>query len=106
MYNTYNYAEERRQAERQQVSMAGTLRVSGGRRVIVEFRDISVLGFSCEYASTLAIGEHVWAKFANLDALEATVVRRDGYYYGLMFNAPLHAAIFDHVVARYGRVLA
>jgi hypothetical protein len=97
---------ERRGAERHEIKLSATLRASGGRRVTVEIRNVSVLGFCCEYASTLQIGELMWLKFADLDSMEVVVERRDGYLYGLTFVRPLHVSTLDHLVARYAKTAA
>ncbi len=102
MTNDYN-GVERRQAERHAIALAGTLRASGGRRVNVEIRDISQIGFRCEYASTLQIGELMWLKFADLESIEVTVERREGYNYGLTFVRPLHVSTLDNLVSRYSK---
>lgn len=104
-YSAYSGAE-RRAAPRQRITMDGTLRESGGRRIPITLHDISVVGFSCEYAHSLRIGQKLWAKFANLDVLDVQVVRRDGYRYGLMFETPLNPAVFDYIITHYGRVSA
>ena len=96
---------ERRQSDRIVIAMPATLRVSGGRRVTVDLRDISVTGFSCEYASSLSVGERLWLKFADYEALEVEVTRREGFYYGFCFTRPLHQAMIDHVVKRYGKIV-
>ncbi len=97
---------ERRRAQRYPIAIAGTLRASGGRRVSIELHDISALGFNCEYASDLAVGEHLWAKFANLESIDVTVVWRERYRYGLLFNIPLNEAVLDHIVRQYGKIAA
>jgi hypothetical protein len=97
---------ERRQAPRSTIAVDATLRASGGHRINVALKDISEIGFRCEYASDLKIGELMWLKFADFEAMEVDVIRRDGYDYGLRFQRPLHTAMLDHVVNRYGRVVA
>ena len=103
----YVYAgAERRSAARTPVAVSATLRASGGHRVNVALKDISEIGFRCEYASDLRVGEQMWLKFNDFEAMEVEVIRRDGYDYGLSFLRPLHSAMLDHIVSRYARVLA
>lgn len=103
MFGSNYQGEERRGAERHQIRLSATLRASGGRRVTVEVRDISTLGFCCEYASSLQIGELMWLKFADHDSMEVVVERREGFYYGLTFVRPLHVSTLDHLVSRYAK---
>ena len=106
MFSSQYSGIERRKSDRMVIAMPATLRASGGRRVNVELRDISITGFSCEYASSLSIGERLWMKFADYEALEVEVVRREGFYYGLSFIRPLHEAMIGHVIQRYGKMVA
>jgi hypothetical protein len=103
----YSYSgDDRRQSGRSDIAMHATLRASGCHRLAVELKDISAVGFRCEYASELRIGEILWLKFDDFEAMEVEVIRRDGYIYGLTFVHPLYDAVLDEVVRRYGRVIA
>ncbi len=101
MYNSAYNGAERRTAPRSTIAVSATLRASGGHRVNVALKDISEIGFRCEYASELRIGEQMWLKFADFEAIEVSVVRRDGYDYGLTFSRPLHTAMLEHILTRY-----
>ncbi len=105
--NTNSYTGvERRSAVRRDVTVSAMLRSSGTNRVKVALRDISEIGFCCEYASELRIGDKMWLKFDNLEAMDVVVVRRDGYYYGMSFVRPLHVSTLEFLVQSYGKALA
>jgi hypothetical protein len=42
----------------------------------------------------------VWVKFDGLEALEAQVCWVDGLKAGLAFALPIHAAVFEQLLAR------
>ncbi len=90
---------DHRAADRHPIALAGVLRPSGSTQLKVDLLDLSCTGFRCQYFFDLEIGERVWLKFAELAALEAEVVRREGYLYGFCFIQPLYQAVLDHIIA-------
>lgn len=62
--------------------------------------DLTPAGCKIEFIESPRRGDLVWVKFADLQAIEASVAWVEGFVGGLKFTRPLHAAIFDRLVAR------
>ncbi len=88
-----------------QIHVLASMRASGGQRLNVALRGLTKRGFWCEFASELCVGDQVWLKFGDFNALEVLVTERVGYDYRCSFFHPLHPAIYDHVTTRFGREL-
>lgn len=96
---------DNRHALRLDVRLQAGLREPGSaQRFEVDVIDLSVTGFRCETSFTLAIGQPVYLTIPSFGPLEAVVVRRNRFTYGCQFERPLHAAVFDHIAARYRRL--
>ena len=79
--------------------MRAYLRDRGTTKFLIDVVDLSVTGFRAETSFTLWPGTTVWLKMPDLEGLEAVVAWRDKFRYGCAFTKPLHAAVFDHIVA-------
>jgi hypothetical protein len=75
------------------------IRRSGAHSYRVRIFDASPEGCKVEFVERPAIGERIWVKFDNLEALEATVRWADGHTGGVQFTHPLHEAVFERLAA-------
>jgi PilZ domain len=75
------------------------VRRTGVRSFRVRIFDASPEGCKIEFVERPAIGERVWVKFDNLEALEGTVRWVDGHTGGVQFEHPLHEAVFERLAA-------
>ena len=90
-----------RRSERLDVQMAASLRARGTSKFEVDVHDMSVLGFRFDTVSKLNVGDRVWLTVPGLGALESTVMWRGSFHYGCAFAAPLHTAVFDHLLKQF-----
>ena len=89
-----------RRSERTALIAEVALRRAGKLNFRVRVFDVSRLGCRLEFVERPALEERVWVKFDGLEALEAQVCWVDGFNAGLAFNAPIHPAVFDQLLAR------
>ena len=75
------------------------IRRTGARSFRVRIFDASPEGCKIEFVERPAIGERVWVKFDNLEALEGTVRWVDDHTGGVRFERPLHEAVFERLAA-------
>ena len=73
------------------------VRRTGVRSFRVRIFDASPEGCKIEFVERPAIGERVWVKFDNLEALEGSVRWVDGHTGGVQFEHPLHEAVFERL---------
>jgi len=66
----------------------------------VRIYDLSPEGCKAEFVERPSIGEQLWVKFDGIEALEAKVRWIVGAKAGLKFARPLHAAVFDLLIAK------
>ena len=95
--------ETPRLARRLDVRMTGSLREQGSSKFEVDVLDMSVSGCRLETSFLLNPGAKVWITIPGLSALEAEITWRRNYSYGCRFTSLLHAAVLDHIVARFGK---
>jgi hypothetical protein len=91
-----------RRAERLDIEFPALLREPGMTKFQVKVKDLSVTGFRCETSFTMHPGATIWLTIPGLSGLEAKVAWKDGFKYGFAFLAPLHVAIFEHVMRQFG----
>jgi len=96
-------AVEPRCHERVAVEGEVSLRRAGKTQFRVHIYDICPDGCKAEFVDRPELGEQLWIKFDAMDALEADVRWVAGAKAGLRFSRPLHAAVFDMLLARLGR---
>jgi hypothetical protein len=87
----------RRRGERIAVVAEVGLRRSGARPFRVAVYDLSAEGCKVEFVERPAIGERVWVKFDQLEALEGSVRWIAGHVGGVQFERPLHDAVFQRL---------
>ena len=86
----------------ERVSVEGevALRRAGKMHFRVHVYDLSPEGCRAEFVDRPDFNEQLWIKFDGMEALEANVRWIAGSSAGLRFARPLHAAVFDLLVAR------
>jgi hypothetical protein len=92
--------EEHRQRERLELSAALSLRRQGRPQYQARLFDLTVAGCRVEFVERPRTDELLWVKFEGLNAIEAKVRWVDGFYGGLEFVQPIHAAVFDLLLIR------
>jgi hypothetical protein len=93
-----------RKAERLDIRAEASLRRSGRLSYRVAAYDVTRFGCRSEFIERPTIYERVWMKFDGLDAIESTVCWIEGSSLGMMYNNPVHPAVFDMLMARLKRV--
>jgi hypothetical protein len=89
-----------RKEERIEIRAELSLRRSGRLNYRVAAFDITRFGCKCEFVDRPAVYERMWVKFDGLDPIEATVCWIEGSNLGLMYQHPVHPAVFEMLLAR------
>ena len=89
-----------RKADRIHVSGEMSLRRSGRLSFRVAVADVSRFGCKCEFVERPTMYEHVMIKFDGLEMIPAVVCWVEESSLGLMFQKPLHPAVFDLLLQR------
>jgi hypothetical protein len=95
--------ETNRGYERLQVDAEVALRRAGKLPFRVRVYDLCPSGCKAEFVDRPETGEQVWIKFDGMEAMEAHVRWISGSKAGLKFARPIHAAVFDMLLARLNR---
>ena len=88
-----------RRALRKAVRLTGQLRDRGSTKFAIDIVDLSTTGFRAETVARLHEGALVWLTLPGMTGLEAKVAWVDHMRCGCSFTQPLHAAVFDRIVA-------
>jgi hypothetical protein len=89
-----------RKAARVGLSAEIVLRRQGQASYRVRIMDVSLHGCRAEFVERPKLDEQVWVKFDGLQSLEAMVCWVRGFDVGLEFEAPIHPAVFDMLLAK------
>jgi hypothetical protein len=89
-----------RRSERVPLSAEVALRRSGQLNFRTSVFDLSQHGCRIQFVERPTLEERVWVKFDGLEALEAQVCWVDGLKAGLAIAMPIHAAVFEQLLAR------
>lgn len=92
--------QQPRQHERVSVRGEIAMRRAGKLAFRVNIYDLSPDGCKAELVERPGIGEQLWVKFDGMEALEAKVRWIVGPKVGIRFARPLHAAVFDLLIAK------
>jgi len=92
-------------ARRTAVSIEAFLRRTSRMGYRVKAFDVSSTGCRCEFVERPNIEECVWIKFDGLEALEARVSWVQDSNAGFEFVTPIHPAVFDMMLQRWGFAL-
>lgn len=96
-------AQRTSRERREQIALPAQLRRSSKRAYQVTAIDLSATGCRCEFVDRPQIGERLWIKFDGLEALQSEVTWVEEFNAGLRFETPLHPAVFDMLLARWGK---
>jgi hypothetical protein len=91
-----------RRSMRLPISTPALLRRAGKRAYMTEASDLSPNGCKCEFVDRPAISEAMWIKFDGLETLECKVSWVEDSSAGLQFARPLHPAVFEMLLSRFG----
>lgn len=94
---------EPRRAERLPLDVLGGVRKQSSTTLDARILDLSTHGFRATVSAPLQEGSVVWLKLPGLAAQQARVAWCDGLVAGCALTAPLHPAVFDHIVRTLGR---
>src|SRR5690348_14700009 len=92
-------SEEFRGAPRLRLETEANIRRSGAHGFRVRVFDASPEGCKIEFIERPAVGERIWIKFDQLQAIEGTVRWVAGHVGGIEFANPLHEAVFERLAA-------
>jgi len=95
-------ALDHRPRQHERVSIDGEVSMRRAAKLAFRVRiyDLSPEGCKAEFVERPSIGEQLWVKFDGMEALEAKVRWIVGAKAGLKFARPLHAAVFDLLIAK------
>lgn len=91
-----------RLAERVEVSFGAALRQRGASGVSVQIADLSTNGFRVATHLELEPGTDVWLRLPGLEPCHARAVWKRGHHVGCQFVRPLHPAVLDMIVRKFG----
>lgn len=78
-----------------------SIRVSGGVRNKVWIIDLSRAGFQMECLAFIPADRPAFLTIPGFVPLEASVAWHSEWHYGCTFAAPLHDAIYEHIVRTF-----
>lgn len=93
-------AQPPRQSTRVALDAEVTLRRPGHNNFRVRVFDASPQGCKIEFVERPRLGDHIWIKFGDLEALQAIVCWMSGFAGGVRFEKPIHPAVFEMLVAK------
>jgi len=88
-----------RRSARKPVAIRATLRRQGESKFNANVADLSESGFRVESHYLIPTGAQVWLTLPGLAAIPAIVAWSSGHSLGCHFDAPLHPAVLDRVIA-------
>jgi len=91
--------EEPRGAGRRKFDAEVRVRRSGMHGLRVRLFDASPEGCKIEFIDRPEIGERIWIKFDNVEAVEGIVRWIAGTTCGIQFERPFHDAVFERLAA-------
>lgn len=95
--------DEPRRAERLPLDVVGGVRKQSSTTLNAKILDLSTHGFRAIVSAPLQEGSVVWLKLPGLAAQQARVAWCEGLVAGCALTAPLHPAVFEHIVKTFGR---
>ena len=90
----------RGQALRAEVTLLCEVRQGAGAWSVVRLEDISQQGFRISWWPRCLPGQPLRVKIPGLQVLDARICWQEGNTLGCAFSAPLHVAVFEHIVAQ------
>lgn len=68
----------------------------------VRLFDVSPNGCKAEFVERPRVGDRVWIKFDGLESIDAEICWAEGFQAGLKYVKPIHPAVFQLLVKRFG----
>lgn len=93
-----------REHQRRAVNAEVLLRQSGRQRYSTRLLDLSPVGCRIEFVEKPRLGDRLWVKIGNLDALEGEVRWIEGHVGGMEFLHTIHPAVFDLLLESLDRM--
>ncbi len=88
-----------RRAQRRDVKIVATMRRQGESKFNASIADLSETGFRVESHYLIPMGAQVWLTLPSLAAIPAIVAWSSGHSLGCRFEATLHPAVLERVIA-------
>ena len=95
-------ALEERRANRAALNASAGVRRASSASLPAQILDLSTTGFRARLTAPVAIDTVVWLKLPGLEAQQGRVVWAEDLVVGCVLTAPLHPAVFDHIVRQLG----
>ncbi len=95
-------ADQPRRAQRVPITAEIALRRSFDTRYRVNLLDLSPKGCRVELVERVLPGARLWISLPGIKTIEARACWVDNFVAGVEFIIPLHASVFDMLVARMG----
>lgn len=92
-------APEPRGVGRRKLDAEVGVRRAGTHAFRVRLIDASPQGCRIELVERPAVGERIWIKFDGLEPVEGTLRWIAGHIGGVQFTHPMHAAVFERLMA-------
>jgi hypothetical protein len=93
--------QQPRQVERLKTDLEVVVRRQGRRSQPLDARDVSPLGCCLVFVDVPRVDDRIWIQLPGLEAIEAKVRWVEGHCAGVMFEKPIHAAVFDLLLERW-----
>lgn len=95
-------AEKPRKVDRLPLKQELVVRRSGSRARVLEVSDLSRFGCCLQFDDLTSEGEWIWVALPGLSPCEARIRWVDGFRAGVEFIHPIHEAVFDLLLDRWG----
>lgn len=89
---------EGRRGERAALNVAAGVRPQSSTMIQATILDLSRFGFRARLSAPAPIGSVVWLNLPGMAGQQACVVWSEGLMAGCALTAPLHPAVFEHIV--------
>ncbi len=94
---------EERRGERAMLNVAAGVRPQSSTTIQATILDLSRFGFRARLSAPAPVGTVVWLNLPGMAGQQACVVWADGLMAGCALTAPLHPAVFTHIVSTLAR---
>jgi len=95
-------ADQPRRVQRVPITAEIALRRSFDTRYRVNLLDFSPAGCRVELVERVLPGARLWISLPGIETIEAKACWVDDFVAGVEFVTPLHASVFDLLIARMG----
>ncbi len=95
-------ASQGEKASRSNVALRCEVRHGQRPWKLVRLKNLSQAGFQIAWLQDASIGQALRIRIPGLQALDASIRWQRGKVVGCEFNAPLHVAVFEHILRQAG----